>query len=103
MAGSDVPRLPSSTWRWPACARWKIAAGCCVRQNNGYTLDVDPYGRVVARLPVDVRASLEAPYAYRSDLTLYTQWGDWLPWLAVFASLGFLALGQFGGANAKRR
>jgi apolipoprotein N-acyltransferase len=71
--------------------RWMLRS-----TNNGHTLDVDPYGRVVASLPVDVRASLEAPYAYRSDLSLYTRWGDWLPLVAVFASLGFLAFGQFG-------
>ena len=29
MAGSGVRRRPSSTWRWRASARWKIAAGCC--------------------------------------------------------------------------
>lgn len=71
--------------------RWMLRS-----TNNGHTLDVDPYGRVVASLPVDVRASLEAPYAYRSDLTLYARWGDWLPVLAMFASLGFLVVSQFG-------
>jgi apolipoprotein N-acyltransferase len=47
--------------------------------NNGYTVSVDPYGRIVASLPVDVRAELDAPYAFRSDTTFYTRWGDWLP------------------------
>jgi apolipoprotein N-acyltransferase len=47
--------------------------------NNGYTVSVDPYGRIVASLPTDVRAELDAPYAFRSDTTFYTRWGDWLP------------------------
>jgi len=69
--------------------RWMLRS-----TNNGYTMDVDPYGRVIAQLPTDTRAALEAPYAYRSDLTLYTRWGDWLPWLSVFASFGLLGFAQ---------
>jgi apolipoprotein N-acyltransferase len=51
--------------------------------NNGYTVDVDPYGRVVAQLPTDMRATLAAPYGYRHDQTCYTRWGDWLPWMSL--------------------
>jgi apolipoprotein N-acyltransferase len=51
--------------------------------NNGFTASIDPYGRVVASLPPDVRGELDAPYAFRSDLTLYTRWGDWVAWLSV--------------------
>jgi apolipoprotein N-acyltransferase len=47
--------------------------------NNGYTASVDPYGRIVAALPVDVRGELDAPYAFRTDTTFYTRFGDWLP------------------------
>ncbi|HEV2224996.1 MAG TPA: apolipoprotein N-acyltransferase [Candidatus Acidoferrales bacterium] len=55
--------------------------------NTGYTVDVDPYGRIVARLQPFTRAELDAPYAFRSDLTLYTRFGDWLAWLCVFATM----------------
>ena len=55
--------------------------------NTGYTVDVDPYGRIVARLQPFTRAELDAPYAFRSDLTLYTRFGDWLAWLCVLATL----------------
>jgi apolipoprotein N-acyltransferase len=55
--------------------------------NDGITVSVDPYGRIVARLPAKVRGELDAPYAFRSDLTLYARWGDWLPWLCVLAAL----------------
>jgi apolipoprotein N-acyltransferase len=55
--------------------------------NDGITVSVDPYGRIMARLPAHIRGELDAPYAFRSDLTLYTRWGDWLPWLCVLAAL----------------
>ena len=54
--------------------------------NNGLTASVDPYGRIVAILPPDTRGELDAPYGFRTDLTLYTLWGDWLAFLAVCAT-----------------
>ena len=55
--------------------------------NNGLTVSVDPYGRVVARLAPDIRGRLDAPYAFREDRTLYTRWGDWVAYLAVVLSV----------------
>jgi apolipoprotein N-acyltransferase len=55
--------------------------------NNGFTVDIDPYGRIVASLPTDVRAELDAPYAFRSDLTPYARFGDWFSWFCVIDSL----------------
>jgi apolipoprotein N-acyltransferase len=55
--------------------------------NNGYTVDVDPYGRIVAQLPTDVRAQLTARYAYRDDETLYTRYGEWVPWLSLIVTI----------------
>jgi apolipoprotein N-acyltransferase len=55
--------------------------------NNGYTASVDPYGRIVAALPVDVRGELDAPYAFRSDTTFYTRFGDWLPEICAAVSV----------------
>ncbi len=54
--------------------------------NNGYTVSIDPYGRVVASLPVDIRGELDAPYGFRSDLTPYTRLGDWFAWLTLAIS-----------------
>jgi apolipoprotein N-acyltransferase len=54
--------------------------------NNGFTASIDPYGRIVARLPPDERAELDAPYAFRSDLSFYVRHGDWLPWLALIVT-----------------
>ena len=66
--------------------RWLLRA-----TNNGYTVAVDPYGRIVARLAPDTRGVLTAPFAFRSDRTVYSRFGDWLAWLSVVASVGFLA------------
>ena len=60
--------------------------------NNGYTVSVDPYGRIVAALPTDVRAELDAPYDFRQDMTLYVRFGDWFAWLCVIASIALLIL-----------
>ena len=61
--------------------------------NTGFTVDVDPYGRVVAQLPRFTRSQLDAPYGFRSDLTPYTRFGDWLAWLCVLATIALLAAG----------
>jgi apolipoprotein N-acyltransferase len=58
--------------------------------NNGFTVAVDPYGRIIDRLPTDIRGVLDAPYDFRTDRTLYARWGDWFAWLCVAMS-GLLA------------
>ena len=60
--------------------------------NNGYTVSVDPYGRMVAALPTDVRTQLDAPYDFRSNMTLYARFGDWWAWCCVIASVALLVL-----------
>lgn len=60
--------------------------------NNGFTVDVDPYGRTVAQLPTDIRGELDAPYDFRSGLTLYARFGNWLPWLCVLSSIAILVM-----------
>jgi apolipoprotein N-acyltransferase len=58
--------------------------------NNGFTVAVDPYGRIVARLRTDIRGELDAPYDFRSGLTPYARFGDWFAWLCLLASIGLL-------------
>jgi apolipoprotein N-acyltransferase len=60
--------------------------------NNGYTVSVDPYGRVVASIVTDVRGELDAPYDFRSDLTPYVRFGDWFSWLCVLVSVALIVL-----------
>ena len=71
--------------------------------NNGFTIDVDPYGRTVAALPTDVRAQLDAPYDFRSGLTLYARFGDWLPWLCALASLALVVASLITGSFPPER
>lgn len=59
--------------------------------NNGYTVSVDPYGRIVAELATDIRGELDAPYDERNDLTPYVRFGDWFSWLCVIASIALIA------------
>jgi apolipoprotein N-acyltransferase len=66
--------------------RWLIRV-----TNNGYTVSVDPYGRIVASLPADVRNAADLPYDFRTDTTLYVRFGDWFAWLCVAASVVVLA------------
>jgi apolipoprotein N-acyltransferase len=64
--------------------RWLLRAG-----NDGITASLDPYGRVVARIPPHREGYLLAPYALRGGLTLYARFGDW----AVGLALTLLLLG----------
>jgi apolipoprotein N-acyltransferase len=55
--------------------------------NNGFTVSVDPYGRVFSPLPPDVRAAVDLPYDFRTDETIYTRFDDWFAWLCVAVSV----------------
>jgi apolipoprotein N-acyltransferase len=61
--------------------------------NNGYTVSVDPYGRVVASMATDVRGELDAPYDFRRDLTPYARFGDWFSGLCVLVSVVLIVAG----------
>ncbi len=71
--------------------------------NNGYTVSVDPYGRIVASMALDVRGELDAPYDFRSDLTPYVRFGDWFAWLCVLVSCAhcLIAAGKIKRENRK--
>lgn len=74
--------------------RWLLRA-----TNNGYSVAVDPYGRIVARMETDRRGALDVPFAFRSQRTLYSRFGDWLAWLSVAASGVMLAMGRERGSK----
>jgi len=69
--------------------------------NNGFTVSVDPYGRIFRPMPPDVRAAVDLPYDFRTDETLYTRFDDWFPWLCVVVSVILLAL-TFRKGNTAR-
>ncbi len=78
--------------------RWVLRA-----TNTGITVSIDPYGRVVSRVPRNVRTTLEAPFGLESDTTFYTRHGDWFAWgCAIISILALVvqARGRFGAVRA---
>ena len=73
--------------------RWLVRA-----TNNGFTVSVDPYGRIFEPLPPDVRTATDLPYDFRTDQTIYTRFGDWFAWLCVLVSVILVAT-TFGKAK----
>jgi apolipoprotein N-acyltransferase len=82
---------PRATFDDGARARRRKPPLDAARHEHGFTAAIDPYGRTVASLPTDVRAELDAPYAFRSDVTPYARFGDWFSWLCVIASIALIA------------
>jgi apolipoprotein N-acyltransferase len=66
--------------------RWIIRS-----TNSGITASIDPYGHIFRALPPDVRASVDLPYDFRTDLTIYSRFGDWFAWLCVLVSVILIA------------
>ena len=66
--------------------RWVVRS-----TNNGFTVSIDPYGRIFQLLPPDVRAAADLPYDFRTDETIYTRFGDWFAWLCVLVSVILVA------------
>ena len=62
--------------------RWVLRA-----TNTGFTVSIDPYGRVVSQAPRNVRTTLEAPFGLESATTFYTRHGDWFAWGCAIISL----------------
>jgi apolipoprotein N-acyltransferase len=60
--------------------------------NNGFTVSIDPYGRIIEPLPPDVRAATDLPYDFRTDETIYVRYGDWFAWMCVIVSVMLLAM-----------
>jgi apolipoprotein N-acyltransferase len=69
--------------------RWILRA-----TNTGITSAIDPFGRVVARAPRDVRTVLDAPFGVVEGTTFYTRHGDWFPYLCAIISVVAVAFGM---------
>ena len=54
--------------------------------NSGITASIDPYGNVVRVMQQDTRAAADLPYDFRTDITVYTRFGDWFGWMCVGVS-----------------
>ncbi len=97
-SGAYAQHLNQTRMRAIENDRWILSA-----TNTGVTASIDPYGRIVARLPRKERAALVAPYALTSVTTFYTRHGDWFAWLCAIISAGALVtrFGIFSKASEK--
>jgi apolipoprotein N-acyltransferase len=93
-SAAPIQHLMMSRVRAVESRRWLLRD-----TNNGFTAAIDPYGRIVTELPTDVRGELDAPYDFKSNLTLYVRFGDWFAWLCVIATAVLLFLALKAGAS----
>jgi apolipoprotein N-acyltransferase len=84
-SGAYAQHLNQTRMRAIENDRWLLSA-----TNTGVTASIDPYGRMVARLPRQQRAALLAPYSLTSVTTFYTRHGDWFAWLCAIISAAAL-------------
>jgi apolipoprotein N-acyltransferase len=68
--------------------RWVVRA-----TNTGITGSIDPFGRVVATAPRDVRTVLDAPFGVVTATTFYTRHGDVFAYLCAIIAVVAVALG----------
>lgn len=66
--------------------------------NDGFTVIVDPYGRIVERIPRGTRGALVGKYDVREERTPYTRAGDAFAWACVLVGLAGMA-----GMKAKEK
>lgn len=83
--GAPAQHLNMARMRAIENGRWLLRA-----TNTGITASIDPLGRVVARVPMNTRTALNAPYALSSGTTFYTRNGDWFPIGCAIISLAGL-------------
>lgn len=67
--------------------------------NSGVSMLVDPYGRVLARTGIFEEGFLVESLPVVTEMTIYTKYGDVLPWGALLAGGLMLALGLSGAAR----
>jgi apolipoprotein N-acyltransferase len=64
--------------------------------NTGITASIDPFGRVVARAPRNVREAIDAPFGVVGETTFYTRHGDWFPFSCAIISLAAILARRIG-------
>jgi apolipoprotein N-acyltransferase len=84
-SGAYAQHLNQTRMRAIENNRWILSA-----TDTGVTAAIDPYGRIVARIPRKERGTLVAPYALTSVTTFYAQHGDWFAFLCAIISAGAL-------------
>jgi apolipoprotein N-acyltransferase len=84
-SGAYAQHLNQTRMRAVENNRWLLSA-----TDTGVTASIDPFGRVVARVPRKQRMVLVAPYALTSVTTFYTRHGDWFAYACAIISIGAL-------------
>jgi apolipoprotein N-acyltransferase len=84
-SGAYAQHLNQTRMRAIENNRWLLSA-----TDTGVTAAIDPWGRVVSRIPRKERAALVAPYALNSVTTFYTRNGDWFAYACAIISIGAL-------------
>jgi len=92
-SGAYAQHLNQTRMRAIENHRWLLSAA-----DTGVTASIDPWGRIVARIPRKERKALVAPYALTSVTTFYTQWGDWFAYACAIICLGAL-LARFASSK----
>jgi apolipoprotein N-acyltransferase len=68
--------------------RWVLRA-----TNTGITAVIDPEGRITASIPRHIRTSVQVPFGFETDLTIYSRYGDWFASLCALVTAALLLLG----------
>ncbi len=84
-SGAYAQHLNQTRMRAIENNRWLLSAA-----DTGVTASIDPWGRVVARIPRKQRTAFVAPYARTFVTTFYTRHGDWFAYVCAIISLGAL-------------
>jgi apolipoprotein N-acyltransferase len=71
--------------------------------NTGISAFISPTGRIVRSLPLFERGTMAEDIPLRTTTTLYTRWGDWLPWLSLVVTGAALAIRRRRGAAERTR
>jgi apolipoprotein N-acyltransferase len=97
-SGAYAQHLNQTRMRAIENNRWILSA-----TDTGVTASIDPWGRVVARVPRKERTALVAPYALTSGTTFYTRHGDWFAYACAIISVGaLLARFTFFGSRSQK-
>jgi len=96
-SGAYAQHLNQTRMRAIENDRWLLSA-----TDTGVTASIDPFGRLVAKLPRKQRAALLAPYALSSVTTFYTRHGDWFAFLCAIISGGAFIFRYATGKKADR-
>lgn len=84
-SGAYAQHLNQTRMRAIENNRWILST-----TDTGVTASIDPWGRVVARIPRKQRIALVAPYALIAATTFYSRHGDWFAYACAIISLGAL-------------